>query len=100
MKTNGWMSLCWGAGALLLLNPSAATADSLVRQRADSCVVMDASQAQADGNRLAWDFELKHPGTYVVQVISSVEDAERQSIRNGGRGWEAARQHLEKGVSH
>ena len=44
---------------------SAATQDLAANQRGDSCVIMDVSQAKADGNSLVWNIDFKHPGNYV-----------------------------------
>ena len=55
--------------------PSAAAENSLVVQRADGCVVMDAGHAQVEGNRWTFGFELTHPGEYTVQVIARIEDS-------------------------
>lgn len=44
-------------------------------QRVNSSVVMDAGQALVEGNRYRWEFELKAPGSYLVQLITPVENA-------------------------
>lgn len=68
-----WMSLVGAAIVFLLLNVHAVRAVPV--QRTNSCVVMDVGQAQAEGKRCEWEFELKIPGSYLVQLISSVENA-------------------------
>ena len=53
-----------------------AHADKPFGQRADGCVVMDASQAKANGDRLVWNFQLANPGELVIQLITSIEEAD------------------------
>ena len=59
------------AALLLALLPGlcAAAVPAPVSQRGDSCVIMEVSQAKADGNSLVWNIELKQPGNYVVQLV-------------------------------
>ena len=61
--------------AALLLGGSA-LGDDLIGQRADGCIVMDAGQANSDGDQLDWTFELKHSGSLTLQLISSLNDAD------------------------
>ncbi len=52
----------------------------LIPQRADSCVIMDVDHARATGgDLLTWDFDLRHPGAYVVQLISPPTEAYGES---------------------
>jgi alpha-L-fucosidase len=75
MKTFERMVLLLAVGVFPFLRASAATEKSLAVQRADGCVVMDAGQAQVEGNRSTFGFELTHPGEYTVQVITRIEDS-------------------------
>ena len=59
---------------LLLFTP--AFGNEVASQRVDGCVVMTASQANSNGDRLDWTFELKHSGSLTLQVISSLDDAD------------------------
>jgi len=68
------MKMLSGTLVLLFLTV-AARADSVV-QRADSCVVMEVAEARSEEGQHVWKFELKHPGAYVVQFISAVDEAE------------------------
>jgi alpha-L-fucosidase len=56
-----------------LIHASTATQDSAVTQRGDSCVIMEVSQAKADGNSLVWNIELNQPGNYVVQIVVATD---------------------------
>jgi len=67
------MSLMGAAIVFLVFNVN--TVRAVPVQRANSCVVMDLGQAQVEGKRCEWEFELKIPGSYLVQLISSVENA-------------------------
>ncbi|EMI43301.1 alpha-L-fucosidase [Rhodopirellula sp. SWK7] len=62
---------------LLFVNVS--LADGKISQRVDGCVVMNASQAHTNESRLEWEFELKHPGTFTVQVVSSIHVSDVES---------------------
>jgi len=73
MKMIRWMSLVGAASIFLLLNVN--TVRAVPVQRANSCVVMDVSQANVEGERCEWEFELRIPGSYLVQLISSVDNA-------------------------
>ena len=67
------MSLMGAASVCLLLNVN--TGRAVPVQRANSCVVMDVAQAQVEEKSYGWEFELIIPGTYLVQLISSEENA-------------------------
>ena len=75
MKTFGPIVLLLAVAVFPFLRASAATEESLVVQRADGCVVMDAGQGQVEGNRSTFGFVLTHPGAYTVQVITRIEDS-------------------------
>lgn len=49
-----------------------------VAQRADSSVIMDVEHARASGSSFVWDVDLSHPGTYVLQVVSTLEDGKEK----------------------
>ena len=53
-----------------------ATETSVITQRADSSLILDVSKARSDGARFSWNFDLTHPGTYVVQVVADLNGAE------------------------
>ena len=59
---------------LSLVNVS--LSDDAVRQRADGCIVMDASQTRINDDRQDWTFELLHPGSLTLQLISSPDNAD------------------------
>lgn len=68
-----WMSLFGAAGALLLFNTN--TVRAIPVQRVNSCVVMDVGQAQVEGRRYSWEFDLTIPGSYLVQLITATDNA-------------------------
>ena len=43
--------------------------ETTVEQRGDSCVILNISEAQSDGDSLVWNFDLQQPGIYVVQTV-------------------------------
>ena len=53
-----------------------AFADDVVDQRADGCVVMNAEQANFNGDRLDWTIQLKRAGSLTLQLIASLDDAD------------------------
>jgi len=69
MKTIHSLTLLCCFSAWPLFHASAAPQDSTVTQRADSCVIMDVSQAKAEGNSLVWSIHLQQPGIYVAQLV-------------------------------
>lgn len=68
-----WMSLFGAAGALLLFNTN--TVRAIPVQRVNSSVVMDVAQAQVEGKRYSWEFDLTIPGSYLVQLITATDNA-------------------------
>ena len=68
-----WILLFGAASVFLLFNVN--TVRAVPVQRANSCVVMDVDQAKVEGKRYSWEFELKISGSYLVQLISSVDNA-------------------------
>jgi hypothetical protein len=57
----------------------AATSSSALVQRADSSVILDRASAEFDGDQLLWSFELRHPGTSVVQLVAPPAAARGES---------------------
>ncbi|MFC1766684.1 alpha-L-fucosidase, partial [Planctomycetota bacterium] len=75
MKMNrGLMSLAVTACVIGILDAGAALAIPV--QRVNACVVMDVTDARVDGKSYSWEFELRVPGSYVVQLISPIYSAE------------------------
>ncbi len=67
------MSLFGAVSALLLFNTN--TVRAVPVQRVNSCVVMEVGQAQVEGERYSWEFELTIPGSYLVQLITATDNA-------------------------
>ncbi len=75
MKIIGWPALLFALGVFPLVRAGAAAENCIVAQRADGCVVMDGGDAQVEGKRSTFAFEITHPGEYTVQVVTRVEQS-------------------------
>ena len=69
------------AGVWPISRTGAATPDSIVAQRGDSCVILNVDRGRVEGDSLVWKFDLRQPGNYVVQLV--VETAQGKGAPGG-----------------
>ncbi|MEI6892821.1 MAG: alpha-L-fucosidase [Pontiella sp.] len=69
---NSWVIM---VGVSLLAGMPSARADERVQQREDNCVIVDTREIAFDGKSLTVEFEMLHPGDYVVQLVHAPEAA-------------------------